>query len=378
MHFCEGEAGYRESLHNVSTSSAGESLRTAVNLSSNDKLLVKLNSAIDPSDAHAIDIKYHRKCWVNNVTSVLRRGESHTAASTQSNNQSASKAAGKIEFLTVVENTLRNGKILTMSKLQEEFEDILQANNVENPTSTGKVLKQLIQNKIPDVEFHRPKRVNESERVSVKTTRDATIQQAEDSVDDYDEEMTTIFDAAKLLRKSINRSKSWVFTGSFKDLTSDHLPQELFSFCRWLIHGPNVEISSDQKRDETNKRAISLAQTVITMCLTDRQRNNAKSKVTKSTREMPQQLAVGLALRKSIRSKAIVNMLHGFGMSVEYNRLLRVEAQIENSVVQRMDHNFSQLTTLILLRIRQTANTHYMELQWRSSRRWILAIRFQK
>ena len=32
-------------------------------------------------------------------------------------------------------------------------------------------------------------------------------------------------------------------------------------------------------------------------------------------------------------------MLRGFGLSVEYNRLLRVESQIEASVLKRMEHN---------------------------------------
>lgn len=54
--FCEGDAGYRQSLHSVLTSSAGEFLHAAIEMSSNDKLWVKLSSAIDPSDAHAIDI----------------------------------------------------------------------------------------------------------------------------------------------------------------------------------------------------------------------------------------------------------------------------------------------------------------------------------
>lgn len=44
---------------------------------------------------------------------------------------------------------------------------------------------------------------------------------------------------------------------------------------------------------------------------------------------MPQQLAVGLAIHQAIGSKDVVKLLHGFGMSVEYNRILRAEAQIE-------------------------------------------------
>lgn len=41
--FCDGPPGYRKNLHSVSTFSAGESLRTAVDMSGNDKLAVKLN-----------------------------------------------------------------------------------------------------------------------------------------------------------------------------------------------------------------------------------------------------------------------------------------------------------------------------------------------
>jgi hypothetical protein len=62
-------------------------------------------------------------------------------------------------------------------------------------------------------------------------------------------------------------------------------------------------------------------------------------KVIRSTKEMPQQLAIGLAIHQCIRSKAIVNMLHGFGMSVEYNRILRAESQIQKHVVQRMEQS---------------------------------------
>ena len=71
-----------------------------------------------------------------------------------------------------------------------------------------------------------------------------------------------------------------------------------------------------------HKRAVSLAQTTVTMCLTERQKTNKKSEVLRLTREMPQQLAVGLAVHQATRSKELVSMLNGFGMSIEYNRLL--------------------------------------------------------
>ena len=116
--FCEGDAGYRQRLHSVATS-AGESLCAAIELSSNDTLRVKLNSAIDPSDAHAIDIKDHRKCLVNHVTSVLRRGKFQEPAVSKDQTvmYRANKVIAQFEFVASVENILRNGTILTMSEL---------------------------------------------------------------------------------------------------------------------------------------------------------------------------------------------------------------------------------------------------------------------
>lgn len=73
------------------------------------------------------------------------------------------------------------------------------------------------------------------------------------------------------------------------------------------------------------------------MCLTVLQYKNNKFHVLNSTREMPQQLAVGLVIHQANRSKEIVNLVHGFEMTLEYNRLLRVESQVEAHILQCME-----------------------------------------
>lgn len=98
--FCDKAAGYREQLRTVSTKSAGKSLHDAIEITGNDKLRVKLSTAVDLKDAHAIDIKYHKKCWGNNVSTVLRRQSADTKPSEAS---IAAEIAAKIEFLTTTE-----------------------------------------------------------------------------------------------------------------------------------------------------------------------------------------------------------------------------------------------------------------------------------
>ena len=75
--FCKKAAGYQDLLHSISTTSAGHSLWVAIERVENDRLQVKLPSAIDFEDAVVIDIKYHKECWACtcNVTSVLQKGQ---------------------------------------------------------------------------------------------------------------------------------------------------------------------------------------------------------------------------------------------------------------------------------------------------------------
>lgn len=330
--FCDKEAGYREALSSVSTLSAGKSLRKAIELSGDDKLRVKLSTAVDFEDAHAIDIKYHKKCWGSKVSTVLRK-----SSTTSEPSSTTTEIAAKIEFLATTELALRNGNVLVMSDLEVRYQSILKENGKSSKPLSRKALKQLLLSEIDGIEFHKPKRVNESERVTIKEARDVAVQLSEEQSDIQDS-MKSIYDAALYLRKSINKSKSWVFDGSLETLSSEHYPQELYCFFRWLINGTKCDVPTEKKCNEVNKRAMNLVQSTISLCMTDRQVSNKKSEVVKTSHEMPQQLAVGLAVHQLVRSKDLVNLLHGFGASAEYNRVLRVESQIEESVLKRMEN----------------------------------------
>ena len=162
---------------------------------------------------------------------------------------------------------------------------------------------------------------------------------AEDQTANMDSNMKTLFDAAAIIRKSITKCGKWKFTGSLKNLPDENVPAGLFSFYRWIIQGPKHELSVGKKSEEVYNRAMALSQTSVPMCLTERQVKNKKSDVVRSSSEMPLQLSVGIAVHQAVRSKQLITMLHGFGMSVDYNRILTVEAQIKASVRKRMELN---------------------------------------
>lgn len=227
--FCDGEETYRQPLHKVTTFSAGNSLDTAVRKLQDEKLLVKLSTAVDTKDAHAIDIRYHKTCWANNVTNLLRRPNEERDVP----QEHASITAAKLEFITMTEIALNSGKIINMLELQSAYESICHENNAKIGNNTArKAIKELLKREIKEIEFHRPKRVNETERVSIKKTRDNAIHLSEDAESNCTSNMKTLYDAALLLRKSINKCKKWLFTGSLDSLWSESCPEELYCFFR--------------------------------------------------------------------------------------------------------------------------------------------------
>ena len=210
--FCDSQGGYRETLFNVRTLSGGYSLRRAVAMAGNKRLQVKLNTAIAANNAHAIDVKYHRNCWLTNVTNVLRKPTS----SVESTPSFVYEIAAKIEFLAMTELTLRNGEIIYISDLQSAYELVREENNVDSTSVQKKALKQLLLNELSPygIEFHRPKHANEPELVSLKKARDNAIRNAKQQADIEDDDVKVLFEAASVLRKAIKNCKKWEFTGT--------------------------------------------------------------------------------------------------------------------------------------------------------------------
>ena len=137
-------AGYRDTLHTVSTMSVGQSLYAGIQLSGNDKLRVKLSTSVNVTDSHAIDIKYHKNCWSNNVSSVLQKSWQEPPSVTNL----AANIAAKIEFLITTESSLKvkSGNILNMSELHTSYDCILKDNGLVDQSCSRKTLRQMIQN----------------------------------------------------------------------------------------------------------------------------------------------------------------------------------------------------------------------------------------
>ena len=229
-----------------------------------------------------------------------------------------------------------------MSDLQEAYIDIRSANCVTRPECSRKTVKDLIVNEIPGVEFHKPRQRNKSELVSVQGTRDNAVQIASDSHNrNVTGDMKTLFEASIILREAITQTERWSFSGALTDITEANVPKELYTFFRWVLQGTKCSLLSDLsqgKRGAVDKHAKILAESTVSHHLSDRQ-TATQSDVVRYRRETPTELGIGIAIRQLTRGKKIINLLHGFGVSVAYERLQKLETQIANTALRRMQAN---------------------------------------
>ena len=99
------------------------------------------------------------------------------------------------------------------------------------------------------------------------------------------------------------------------------------------------DIKDEKKKILVEKRTQSLAQNAIYACLTPRQVLNETSEAFYNTHELPQQLAVGLAVHQATRSEKLLQLSHGFVLSVDHTRILKIETRIAMEEIRRMEMN---------------------------------------
>ena len=86
--------------------------------------------------------------------------------------------------------------ILTMSDLQRHIHGrILEATNVHKDVCNRKTLNPFTQILIPEVEFHQPPKANESDRLSIKKTRETIIHLVEKKSSNASKQMNVLFEA---------------------------------------------------------------------------------------------------------------------------------------------------------------------------------------
>jgi len=145
--FCQEDTD--EQLFKVCTQNAGETLKSAVDKSQNPAFKTRLNTCISPTDAHAVDVRYHKSCWTKHVFHATRD---------QGDTKSSSKVhplqnACLIELINLVDVQTQNQAYLSIDDIETAYTRMLGPDGMENhfPAFTRWWLKEKILTELPSV-----------------------------------------------------------------------------------------------------------------------------------------------------------------------------------------------------------------------------------
>lgn len=329
--FCQNDT--KEEVHEIQTLNRSNQLKNFVDKSHNQVFKINLSVAINHYDALLIDIVYHQSCWTK---FLVRENDNNfnTSVDTEENNVVTSTA--KVEFIEVISKILKSGKILGMVDIEGIFNRINDKYMSQLPNSRRSI-KRLLSLYLPEIEFIPSDNKHKADNVSFPKEKIAAISAAKET-QDLDSEMKIIFKCASLIRKEITHAQTFEFEGT---LTNVNILQENLKLCqllKWILIGSDNDKTYITKMAKVDKSVSVIAQTILYECKSTRQIKYVGKfgdySLFRHSKEYPLQLGVGLYLHQQFRSKELINFFNSFGLSIDYNRILRLETQLGNSILE--------------------------------------------
>ena len=174
---CQKEGG---TLHKVETKPKGLKMFEVVKKIDGKSFFIHLNTLCNAADAVANDVQYHQRCWLYAQRNAKKTNNIHCDTDSIEI-ADTSRVISDIELLNVVkcEFDKKENTDLNMNNINNTYINLLQDNNHADINPNYKrYLKQLILEIIPYVEFIKPRRKNESEKLCSTKERNNIIDTA--------------------------------------------------------------------------------------------------------------------------------------------------------------------------------------------------------
>ena len=312
-------------LHRVFTDTMG---LTLINLKKNtrdDNVRVCVSDLNDKGDAAAVEKYYHRDCLRNAQRSCEIKDE-------MSNNERTRNICDELLVLSVKSSLYIDKSVLNMRDINDEYLLLLENYGLDHTyCDRKKYLKDLLMEKIPEIQFVNSIRKNESQKVSLATH----VSEAMEMSSSYSTPVDAVSTVANILRQEALQYNVWKFE---TELDNFKCPPMLLFFLNQLLFGRFAG-------KVTGKRDIQLQNTLDVSCQfllqnlrTDRQTKH-QSKNDLGFRcmiETPLNIGLPLSIHTNSRDKSTIDRLNKLGIGKNYQQIIDIEKRTEIAVLERM------------------------------------------
>ena len=324
--FCGKGSDDSKKLHKAATFQVDQQVRRAAAVVKDTELLAKLSAG----DMVALDAVYHSQCLVTLYNRA--RKESQVM---NSENSSERAVAGIVfaELVSYIEDSRANpdeSPVFKLADLVSLYQSRMEQLGVQTEQRIHSTrLKERLLSHIPDLQAHRSGR-----DVLLAFQHDVGDALAQMCFQDDDDQGILLAKSAKLVREKLF-SDNHPFNGTFSSSSkSESVPEVLVALISMILEGPGIK---EQTKEITLSAARSIAELVKYNAV--KHKRSPVNVAEKSSRhsmhqETPLPIYLGLLVHAETRKKGMVDKLHSLGLSISYDRVLRLSSEMGNSVVE--------------------------------------------
>ena len=322
--FCNKSGTPSNPLHNASTADLDTKVRKcAINLQ-DQNLLAKLSRG----DVVAIDMKYHAIC----LTSLYNRDRAMTSTSQQSTVPETAKNTAFAELLSYIQAVLDSDEdtpVFQLSELTKLYTSrVHQLEENESSSIHATRFKNKILGYFPELEAH-----TEGRDVLLVTSGTAGKSIKKTCQLDGESETVIMSRVAEMIRRDMFSKATPPFEGTFPDdCQKKSIPDSLLTLVTMILFGTNIKTEANYE----SQASLSLSQLLLF--------NSVRQKKTSTTdnrhrrdREPPLPLFLGACVHSKTRSKDLVDTLYQMGLSVSYDRVLLMSADLANAAINHFE-----------------------------------------
>ena len=317
--FCEKSEG---SLHRASSFRLDRRVRKCALILEDAMLLGKLSAG----DMIAMDAMYHAKCLAALYNKVNRKQFGDDFDNTEKQLHGIALA----ELVAFIEEAYLDSEneipLFKLADLVKMYASRLQQLGVTiNRRVHSTELKNRILASIDDLTSYRKGR-----DVFLVFNSDIGSALVNACDIDYDDEAAILAKAATIVRRDMLNENKPEFDGKFDEkCQQEYVPQSLKTLVAMTLGG--VNINSQSANQSIAQAVLSLSQ-LIMFNSTIRRRKSSTSSYHSKQREPPLPIYIGCLIHAKTRKRGLVNKFHELGMSVSYDRVLRLSTDMGNSL----------------------------------------------
>ena len=281
------------------------------------------------------DAQYHRKCLVA-LYNLMWQFSNHGNINASRDRSLSEQAVALAELASYIEESAYNESMASVFKLSDLVKLYTECLNQLGCSTTGKVnstrLKERLLLVLPELRCYPHGR-----EVLLAYERDIGTLINFACEENHDSDVMLLAKAAKIVRKQIFDYES-KFDGSFNNECQKRaVPDALVTLIRMILEGTNIACT-DHPESISGRNTIANVISQLVAFNSVRLNSGSSSAVRHSEeRETPLPIYLGLMIHATTRKRDIIDKLHKLGLSISYDRVLKLSTDLANAVCKQYD-----------------------------------------